>query len=83
MVAILDIILNFDTFEKNYVFIGFLDIEHIHLDMFLLREFLYHLAIKIGLYNILMLWQPSCQTEDGSIEKGRPDDRPLQRLACY
>ena len=30
MLAILDIILNFDTLEKENVFIGFLDIEHIH-----------------------------------------------------
>ena len=38
-------------------FNGFLDIENILLDI--LCAILCHLAIKIGLYNILMLWRPS------------------------
>ena len=44
--------------QRARAFFGFLDIENIHLDI--LCAFLYHLAIKIVLYNILMLWRPSC-----------------------
>ena len=72
--------MNFATFERE---------KMSSLDSLILNTytytcaFLYHLAINLGLYNILILWQPSFQTADGSIEKGRSDDRPLPMVACY